>query len=286
MGIEATLLLTCPDRRGLVAATTQRLFDLGANIIHADHHLDREAQWFFQRIQFEVAAGGVSRAALEAGIAELCRELGLTWTLDYHDQVKRTAVLVSRQDHCLYDLLLRQRAGELRTKIACVISNHPDAAPVAATFGLPFHRLPVTRETRAAQEAEVLALLHGYDAHLVVLARYMQILSTDFLERVGRPIINIHHSFLPAFVGERPYHAAYERGVKLIGATAHYVTADLDAGPIIEQDVVRTSHADQVDDLVRKGRDVEKLVLSRAVRLHLEDRVLVYNNKTVVFSWS
>jgi formyltetrahydrofolate deformylase len=284
MGIEATLLVNCSDRRGLVAATTQCLFELGANIIHADHHLDREAQWFFQRIQFEVAAGGVSRAELEAGIAGLCRELGMTWTLDYHDQVKRTAVLVSRQDHCLYDLLLRQRAGELRTRIACVISNHPDAAPVAATFGLPFHRLPVTRETRAAQEAEVLALLHGYDAHLVVLARYMQILSTDFLERVGRPIINIHHSFLPAFVGERPYHAAYERGVKLIGATAHYVTGDLDEGPIIDQDVERVSHAQSAEQLTLIGRDVERLVLSRAVRAHVESRVFLVGARTVVFS--
>jgi formyltetrahydrofolate deformylase len=284
--MEATLLVTCPDRRGLVAATTQRLFELGANIIHADQHLDRAAQMFFQRIEFEVAEGSTDRRALEAGIAERCREMGMTWTLVYAHEVPRTAVLVSRQDHCLYDLLLRQRAGELRTSIACVISNHPDAAPVAATFGIPFHRLPVTGDSKAAQEAQILALLHGYDVRLVVLARYMQILSAEFLAQVGCPVINIHHSFLPAFVGDRPYHRAYERGVKLIGATAHYVTADLDAGPIIEQDVVRTSHADQVDDLIRKGRDVEKQVLSRAVRLHLEDRVLVYNNKTVVFSWS
>jgi formyltetrahydrofolate deformylase len=284
MSVEATLRLTCPDRRGLVAATTGRLFDLGANVIHADQHLDREAQMFFQRIQFELAGDAVDRGALEASIAELCETLGMTWSLAYRDQVKRTAILVSRQDHCLYDLLLRQRAGELRTTIACVASNHADAEVVARTFDIPFHHLPVTRDTKPAQEAALLDLLRNYRVDLVVLARYMQIVSSAFLERVGCPVINIHHSFLPAFVGERPYHRAYERGVKLIGATAHYVTADLDAGPIIEQDVVRTSHADQVEDLIRKGRDVEELVLSRAVRLHLEDRVLIYNNKTVVFS--
>jgi formyltetrahydrofolate deformylase len=205
------------------------------------------------------------------------------WRLVYADQVKRSAILVSRQDHCLYDLVLRQRAGELDTTFVCVISNHPDAALVAATFGVPFHHLPVTRETRPAQEAQMLALLRAYGVDLVVLARYMQILSANFLRDVGCPVINIHHGFLPSFPGERPYHQAHERGVKLIGATAHYATEELDAGPIIEQEVVRTSHADEVADLIRKGRDVEKLTLARAVRLHLEDRVLVYQNKTVVF---
>ncbi len=281
---QATLLLSGPDQRGLVARTTQLLYELGANITHADQHLDRQAQWFFQRIQFEFPEGEVSRPTLERRVRELAERLDMTWSLVYGDQIKRTAILVSREDHCLFDLLLRQRAGELRTIITCVISNHPDAAPVAEVFGVPFHHLPVTRETKPAQEAEMLRLLRGYEVDLVVLARYMQILSGDFLRQLARPAINIHHSFLPAFSGERPYHRAYERGVKLIGATAHYVTEELDGGPIIEQDVVRTSHADEVADLIRKGRDIEKLTLARAVRLHLEDRVLVYGNRTVVFS--
>jgi formyltetrahydrofolate deformylase len=279
----ATLLLSGPDQRGLVARTTQLLFELGANVIHADHHLDRLSQQFFQRIRFEVAEGGVDRPTLEARIAELCQGLQMGWQLVYADRVKRTAILVSRQDHCLYDLVLRQRAGELNTIFACVISNHPDAALVSATFGVPFHHLPVSRETRPAQEAQMLALLGAYGVDLVVLARYMQILSPGFLHEVGCPVINIHHGFLPSFPGERPYHQAHERGVKLIGATAHYATEELDAGPIIEQEVVRTTHSDEVTDLIRKGRDVEKLTLARAVRLHLEDRVLVYKNKTVVF---
>jgi formyltetrahydrofolate deformylase len=280
----ATLLLVGPDQRGLVARTARLLFDLGANVIHADQHLDRPAQHFFQRIHFELDDASVDRADLEARLGELCQSLNMAWRLVYADQVKRTAILVSRQDHCLYDLVLRQRAGELNTMFACVISNHADAALVAATFGVPFHHLPVNRETRPAQEAQMLALLRAYGVHLVVLARYMQILSADFLRDVGCPVINIHHGFLPSFPGERPYHQAHERGVKLIGATAHYATEELDAGPIIEQEVVRTTHADEVGDLIRKGRDVEKQTLARAVRLHLEDRVLVYKNKTVVFS--
>ena len=283
MSSQAVVLFSGPDRPGLVAATTRLLFECGANIIHADHHLDRTADMFFQRIEFELADGAPGRAELEGRLDALCRGLSMTWALHYRTEPRRTAILVSRQDHCLYDLLLRQRAGELQTEFACVVSNHPDAREVAETFGLPFHHLPVTRDTRPAQEAALLALLRDYDVALVVLARYMQILSEDFLDQIGRPIVNIHHSFLPAFSGERPYHRAYERGVKLIGATAHYVTAELDAGPIIEQGVVRTSHADQLEDFVRKGRDVEKQVLSRAVRLHLEDRVLLHQNKTVVF---
>jgi len=279
----ATLLLSCPDRPGLVATVTQRLYELGANITHADQHLDRQAQMFFQRIQFELPADAPAWPAIEAQLAPTLDALHMTWSLIPAERIKRTAILVSRQDHCLYDLLLRQRQGELRTIYTCVISNHPDTRPVAESFGLPFHHLPVTPETKAAQEAELLRLLRDYEVDLVVLARYMQILSGDFLARFGRPIINIHHSFLPAFSGERPYHRAYERGVKLIGATAHYVTEELDAGPIIEQDVTRTSHTDEIDDLIRKGRDLERLVLARAVRLHLQDRVLTYRNKTVVF---
>ena len=276
---KATVLISCPDRKGLVAAIANLLYELGANILHADQHLDRGAGMFFQRIQFEVP----DMADLRAVIGRKCESLGMTFRLIWADQRKRTAILVSKQDHCLWDLLLRHRAGELSTDIACVLSNHPDAGDVAQTFGVPFHHLPVTPETKPAQQHALLERLAEANVDLVVLARYMQILSEDFLSRVAVPVINIHHSFLPAFVGERPYHRAHERGVKLIGATGHYVTADLDAGPIIEQDVVRTTHADDVDDLVRKGRDLEKLVLARSVRRHLEDRVLVYGNKTVVF---
>ncbi len=284
MSGEVTLLMSCGDRPGLVARSTQLLFELGANIVHADQHLDRQSAMFFQRVQFEFPQGAPERVVLERRVRDLADPLGMTWSLVYGDRVKRTAILVSREDHCLYDLLLRQRSGELRTVIPCVISNHPDAADVARTFGIAFHHLPVSRETKPEQETRILALLREYDADLVVLARYMQIVSGDFLRQLDRPTINIHHGFLPAFSGERPYHRAHARGVKLIGATAHYVTEELDAGPIIDQDVVRTSHADQVADLIRKGRDVEKLTLARAVRLHLEDRVLVYNNRTVVFS--
>ncbi len=276
---KATVLISCPDRKGLVAAIANLLYELGANILHADQHLDRGAEMFFQRIQFEVP----DLADLRTVIGRKCESLGMTFRLIWADQRKRTAILVSKQDHCLWDLLLRHRAGELSTDIACVLSNHADAGEVARTFGVPFHHLPVTPETKAAQQNALIERLAEAKVDLVVLARYMQILSEDFLTRVGVPVINIHHSFLPAFVGERPYHRAHERGVKLIGATGHYVTAELDAGPIIEQDVVRTTHADDVDDLVRKGRDLEKLVLARAVRLHLDDRVLVYANKTVVF---
>jgi formyltetrahydrofolate deformylase len=276
---EATILISCPDRKGLVAAIANLLYELGANIMHADQHLDRVAGMFFQRIQFEVE----DLADLPVVVGRKCEGLGMNWQLVWRDRRKRVGILVSKQDHCLYDLLLRHRAGELRADLACVISNHPDTAAVAAAFDLPFHHLPITKDTKPAQEARILEVLAAAGVDVLVLARYMQVLSDAFLQKFARPVINIHHSFLPAFSGERPYHRAYERGVKLIGATAHYVTAELDAGPIIEQDTARASHADDVDDLVRKGRDLEKVVLARGVRLHLDDRVLVYNNKTVVF---
>jgi formyltetrahydrofolate deformylase len=280
--LEATLLLSCQDRPGLVADISRRLFDLGTNITHADQHLDRHATRFFQRIQFETSEQ--TRQALTVQIAEACQALGMTYSLHFNDQKKKVAILVSKQDHCLYDLLLRYRADELPCELTCIVSNHPDAIRAAAMFGVPFYHLPVTKETKPHQESQMLALLAQHQIDLVILARYMQIISADFLRQLARPVINIHHGFLPAFIGEKPYHRAHERGVKLIGATAHYVTEELDAGPIIEQDVVRTSHGDQVEDLIRKGRDVERVVLAHAVRLHLQDRVLVYKNKTVIFS--
>jgi formyltetrahydrofolate deformylase len=222
--------------------------------------------------------------SLERGIREVAERFGMRWQLAYGSQTKRVAIFVSRYEHCLVDLLWRHRAGELPCEMALVVSNHPDLRGSAEHHGVRFVHFPITPENKAEQEARELALLAEERIDLVVLARYMQVLSEQFLERWSRPVINIHHSFLPAFSGGRPYQQAAERGVKLVGATAHYATRDLDEGPIIEQDVIRTSHRDTIDDLVRKGRDVEKSVLSRAVRWHLEDRVLVYGNKTVVFA--
>jgi formyltetrahydrofolate deformylase len=280
----ATLLVCCPDRKGLVAALAQLLYGHGANILDSDQHTDPVAGQFFQRIKFDLSELHTDRTSLDAAIAEVAARFSMNWRLSNGRHRSKTAIFVSKYDHCLYDLLLRQRAGELSTDIAMVISNHPDLEPVADQFEVPFHHLPVTKDTKPAQEAAALELLRAADVDLVVLARYMQSLTDAFLKAYEGQVINIHHSFLPAFMGSKPYHRAFERGVKLIGATAHYATADLDEGPIIEQDVVRCSHRDSVEDLVRKGRDLEKVVLARAVRWHLDDRILVYDNKTVVFT--
>lgn len=279
----ATILVSCPDRRGLVAALAQVLTGHGANILDASQHSDVPAGQFFQRIRFDLSELLTDRGTLERALDEVAGRFQMNIRLSYGSQVKRMAILVSKYDHCLYDLLYRHRAGELRCEIPLVLSNHPDLEPVAAHFGVPFHHLAITRETREQQEKRQLELLQEHQVDLVVLARYMQILSAEFTATFPLRIINIHHSFLPAFVGGKPYHQANERGVKLVGATAHYATAELDQGPIIEQDVIRTSHKDSVEDLVRKGRDVEKLVLARAVRSHLEDRIIAFGNKTVVF---
>ena len=279
----ATLLVHCPDRRGIVAALAQLLYGHGANILDADQHTDLVAGQFFQRIRFDVGELHTDRLTLEGAIRESAERFSMDWRLAWTHERKRVALFVSRFDHCLFDLLWRHRAGELACDIAFVLSNHPDLEPVATQFGVPYRLVPITKETKAAQEKLELDVLGAERVDLVVLARYMQVLSADFIASFPGSIINIHHSFLPAFMGGRPYHQAAERGVKLIGATAHYATTDLDEGPIIEQDVIRTSHRDSVDDLVRKGRDVERAVLARAVRWHLEDRILVYGNKTVVF---
>ncbi|MBW1756175.1 MAG: formyltetrahydrofolate deformylase [Deltaproteobacteria bacterium] len=280
----ATLLVCCPDRKGLVAALAQLLYGHGANILDADQHTDPVAGQFFQRIKFDLSELHTDRTSLETAISEVAARFSMDWRITNGHRRSKTAIFVSKYDHCLYDLLLRQRGRELSTEIPMIISNHPDLEPVAQQFGIPFHHLPITKETKRAQENKALELLREADVDLVVLARYMQILTDDFLKSYEGQVINIHHSFLPAFMGSKPYHRAFERGVKLIGATAHYATAELDDGPIIEQDVVRCSHSDSVEDLVRKGRDLEKVVLARAVRLHLDDRILVYDNKTVVFS--
>jgi len=279
----ATLLVICPDRPGLVAALAQLLYGHGANILDADQHTDCVAGLFFQRIRFDWTDLRSDRTALEHAIRETAERFEMDWHLHDDADRKRTAIFVSRYDHCLYDLLLRHRAGELRTDIALIVSNHDDLAHVAKHFDVPFHVFPIDKRNKAAQEAKEVRLLQDEGVDLVVLARYMQILSSEFIHHFPSRIINIHHSFLPAFAGGKPYHQAHERGVKLIGATAHYATSDLDEGPIIEQDVLRASHRDTVSDLIRKGRDVERSVLARAVRWHLEDRVLVCSNRTVVF---
>lgn len=283
MANTATLLVSCPDRKGIVASLAQVLYGHGANILDADQHTDPVAAKFFQRIRFDMSELHTDRTTLEFAIREVAERFRMSYRLSFPEARKRVAIFVSQYEHCLVDLLFRHRGGELPCELALVVSNHDTHRSLVEGFGIPFHLLPVTAETKSAVEAEELALLEAERIDLVVLARYMQVLSDSFLGTFRGKVINIHHSFLPAFMGGKPYHRAYERGVKLVGATAHYATADLDEGPIIEQDVVRCTHRDSVDDLVRKGRDLEKVVLARAVRWHLDDRVLVYDNKTVVF---
>ncbi|MBP1632778.1 MAG: purU [Acidobacteria bacterium] len=279
----ATLLLSGPDQKGLVAGVSGFLFRHHANIVHADQHTDHEEGVFLQRVEFELAGMDLAPGEIAAAFGSLAEGLGMAWALRLSAERTRAAILVSREGHCLIDLLARWKIGELDMEVGFVAGNHPDQGDVARYFGVPFRHLPVTPESRAKQERELHRALVAEGIGLVILARYMQVLLPGIVDAYPNRIINIHHSFLPAFAGARPYHQAYQRGVKVIGATAHYATSELDAGPIIEQDVARVSHRDTVEDLVRKGRDLEKVVLARAVRLHLEDRVLVYGNKTVVF---
>jgi formyltetrahydrofolate deformylase len=278
---SAVLLISCPDRPGLVHAVAGFVLDHGGNIVHAEQHIDVESGVFFQRVEFETAERDT--AALARAFAPVAERFGMAVQVRRSDERPRVAVLVSRQAHCLTDLLARWRSGELPADIVAVVSNHADHAALAQFHGIPYHHLPVTPATSSEQEAALLETLAGYRTELLVLARYMQVLGPPVLAAYPARIINIHHSFLPAFVGARPYHQAQQRGVKLIGATAHYATAELDEGPIIAQDVTPVSHRDAVADLVRKGRDLETVVLARAVRAHLEHRTLVYGNKTVVF---
>jgi formyltetrahydrofolate deformylase len=284
----ARLLISCPDRRGIVAAVSRFLFEHGANILEADQHSTGGGAdgMFFMRMEFHLEGLDLGRPELEQAFAStVAEQFEMEWQVSYAHRPKRVAVLVSREEHCLLDLLWRWRSGDLDAQIGLVVSNHRDAERDVESFGVPFAHVPVTRETKPQAEAEIIRLLTGVHGgfDLVVLARYMQIVSGDFLGAVGAPLINIHHSFLPAFAGADPYRRASERGVKIIGATAHYVTEELDAGPIIDQDIARVSHRDSVPDLVRIGRDVERTVLARAVSWHLGDRVLVHDNKTVVF---
>jgi formyltetrahydrofolate deformylase len=282
--VTARLLISCPDRPGIVAAVSSFLFRHGANIVSSDQHsTDPEGGRFFMRMEFSTAGldlGGDGLA--DAFRLDVAERFGMAWQLTSQDQRKRMAILVSRYEHCLLDLLWRGQRGELDAEVVMVASNHPDLESQVRSFGVAYHHVPVPPDGKAQAEERLLGLLAG-EVDLVVLARYMQILSRDFLERVGAPCINIHHSFLPAFAGQDPYGQAHERGVKIIGATAHYVTEELDDGPIIAQDVQPVSHRETVADLTRVGQDIERTVLARAVKLHLEDRALVYENKTIVF---
>ena len=289
---SAVLLIDCPDRRGLVARVAGLLYEHGANILHADQHQDHELGLFFMRVEWSLdlpgdaiksAPGKFDLETFKTDFAPLAAELAMRWTLTASARKPRVALFCSQYLHCVADLLYRWRAGELDCEITIIVSNHADVELMAAFYGILFVHIPVTAATRKQGEAYQLELLTKYDVDLIVLARYMQILSADFVTRFPAAIINVHHSFLPAFTGARPYHAAHARGVKLIGATSHYVTEVLDDGPIIEQDVARISHRDQVEDLVARGRDLERMVLSRAVRWHLDRRILCYGNKTVIF---
>ena len=282
-GVRARLLLSAPDRPGLVAAVAEFIYRNGGDVTQADQHNDEEEGMFFQRVEFRLDGFRLSRAQLSEAFAELAGPMCMTWSLRYSDEDRRVAVLVSRQAHCLVDLLGRWHAHELPGRAVLVASNHADHEALVGHFGLAYHHLPVNAATRPEQEAALLSVLEMAGVELVVMARYMQILSGSVIDHYPNRIINIHHSFLPAFQGGQPYRQAFSRGVKLIGATAHYATADLDEGPIIDQDTARVTHRDGVADLARTGRDLETVVLARAVRLHLTDRVLVHGRKTIVF---
>ncbi len=281
---SAILLVRCPDAKGLVAGVSGFLYEHGANILSTDEHRDDETRQFLMRVEWDLEDFGLEPGefarAFESAVA---RRFGMQWRVAYAREPLRVAVFVSKYLHCLSDLLHRRREGELRADIRLVVSNHEDAAALAGFYNVPFHHIPVTPASKAEAERRQLELLEREEIDLVVLARYMQVLSPQFVARYPARIINVHHSFLPAFSGARPYQAAFERGVKLIGATAHYVTEELDEGPIIEQEVVRVSHRDQLADMIEKGRDAERLALARAVRWHTEHRILLDGRKTVVF---
>ena len=280
---SAILLISCPDRKGEVAAIADFVFRHNGNILHADEHGDEESGLFLMRVEFDPKDFDIPLADFGKHFSPVAEAFAMTWRLAQSLHRPRMIIFVSKYDHCLVDLLYRQQSGELGCDIPLIISNHPDNQAAADFYKIPYAVVPITKDNKQAAEKQLQSLIDEHNPDFMVLARYMQILSNDFVNRYPQRVINIHHSFLPAFVGARPYHQAFERGVKLIGATSHYVTEVLDDGPIIEQDVVRVSHRDTVEDLIRKGRDLEKVVLSRAVRSHVENRVLVYGNKTVVF---
>ncbi len=279
----ATLLVSCPERKGLVPAVAEFLFSHGGDILQTGQHQDKDQGQFLMRVQWALDDFDLTPDQFPAAFSTVAARLRMNWRVEYSEVPSRVALFVSREDHCLLDLLHRWRIGELRCEIMMVVSNHEDTRGLAEFHGVPFHYVPVNTADKTEGERKQLQLLDENHIDLVVLARYMQIISAEFVARYPNRIINVHHSFLPAFIGPRPYQAANERGVKLIGATSHYVTEELDKGPIIEQDVARVSHQYELADLKEKGRDVERMVLSRAVRWHVEHRILVYGNKTVVF---
>lgn len=283
MKTSAILLLSCPDRKGLVAAISDFVFRHNGNILHADEHADEESNLFLMRVEFDPSGFDINLADFARHFSPIAASFDMRWRLAQSAYRPKMAILVSKYDHCLVDLLYRHKSGELACEIPVIISNHPDNQPIADFYRIPYYTVSVPKDNKREAEQKILAILKQHAPDLIVLARYMQILSSEFVAAYPHRIINIHHSFLPAFIGAKPYHQAYARGVKLIGATSHYVTEVLDDGPIIEQDVIRISHRDSLDDLLQKGRDLEKVVLSRAVRWHTENRVLLYGNKTVVF---
>jgi len=281
----AKLLLHCPDQPGILAEVTDFITVNKGNIIYLDQYVDHVGNIFFMRIEWELESFLVPQEKIEDYFETLyAQKYGMSFRLYFSDVKPRMAIFVSKMSHCLFDLLARYTAGEWNVEIPLIISNHPDLQHVAERFGIPFHLFPITKETKEEQEKKEMELLAKHKVNFIVLARYMQVISEKMIDAYPNRIINIHHSFLPAFVGAKPYHAAFERGVKIIGATSHYVTTELDAGPIIEQDVVRITHKDTVQDLVNKGKDLEKIVLSRAVQKHIERKVLAYKNKTVIFN--
>ncbi len=283
MSETATLLVSCPDQRGLVARISGFIFRNSGNILHFDQHTDLQAGIFLARMEWDLKGFQIPRDQIRECFRGMALECGMQFEIFFSDQVPRVAIFVSRMPHCLQDLLLRHQAGELKAEIALIIGNHTDAGEIARSFGIKFRHFPINHEIKNAQEAAEIQELKSERIELIVLARYMQVLSEDFVAQFPNRIINIHHSFLPAFVGAQPYHQAYSRGVKLIGATSHYVTTELDNGPIIEQEIMRVSHRDSVEDLIRMGRDLEKVALARAVRLHLMHKILTYGNRTVIF---
>ena len=280
---SATLLITCPDAKGIVAAIADFLYQHNANILHADQHQDAENSLFLMRVEWDLKDFSLDEASFAQAFEVIAKTYKMTWELKLSADNPRMAIMVSQYDHCLADLLHRYKNNELQCDIPLIISNHLNAQKLAEFYGIPFFHIPVEKDKKKEAEAEQFALFDKYQVDFIVLARYMQILSEDFVKRYPQRVINIHHSFLPAFIGAKPYHRAFERGVKLIGATSHYVTEVLDEGPIIEQDIDRISHRDQVEDLIQKGRDLERIVLYKAVRWHIENRILIYGNKTVIF---
>ena len=279
----AILLVQCPDRKGLDATIAEFIYRYDGNILHFEQHQAGEERYYLARVEWDLDGFRLDLKDFDGAFGPIAHKFGMNWGIALGSRRPRVAILVSKYDHCLVDLLYRQRSGELACDFPLMISNHTDVQRHADFYGVPFHHIPVSKENKAEAEAQQLELLAAHNIDLVVLARYMQVISSEFIAQFLMPIINIHHSFLPAFIGGKPHHQAYQRGVKLIGATAHYVTEILDDGPIIEQGVTRVSHRDSVEDLVEKGRDLEKVVLSRAVRWHIENRILLHHNRTIIF---